>query len=188
MGKVKFIRLAETVNEKKSDRVVSITLTLTISNCTGTIWFTDIMLQEGKVLTGYSPKTETFLKKSANGDVWFNGVIRSENTIILPNLGGTSAGLDVKIMPKTTLEKDTLALAQGVGGQKVKFPNQIKKDDELALLSSTRNCTKNGTAEPKEGFYQYTAAWDSKHIVSIPNGKCVQALFSFTETDVGDKF
>lgn len=188
MGKVKFIRLAETVNKKKSDRVAGITLTLKISNCIGSIWFTDIMLQEGKVLTGYSPKTETFLKKSANGEVWFNGVIRSENTIILPNLGSTSAGLDVKIMPKTTLAKGTLALAQGAGGQKVKFPNQIKKGDELALLSSKRKCTKNGAAEPKEGFYQYTAAWDSKHVVSIPNGKCVQALFSFTETDGGDKF
>lgn len=188
MGKVKFIRLAETVNKKKSGRVAGITVKIVVSNCEGKIWFTDIMLQEGKVLTGYSPKTETFLKKSANGEVWFNGVIRSENTIILPNLGGTSAGLDIHISPKTTIESGTLALAQGVGGQKVKFPNQIKKDDELALLSSTRNCTKNGTAEPKEGFYQYTAAWDSKHIVSIPNGKCVQALFSFTETDGGDKF
>ena len=97
MGKVKFIRLAETLNKKKSIRVAGITVKIVVSNCEGKIWFTDIMLQEGKVLTGYSPKTETFLKKSKNGEVWFNGVIRSENTIILPNLGGTSTGLDIHI-------------------------------------------------------------------------------------------
>ena len=76
-------------------------------------------------------------------------------------------------------------LAQGVGGQKAIFPNAMRAGDDIALLASTRECTKNGVKETKEGFYQYSAAWDSKHIVSLPQGKSAQLLYSMQEMDDG---
>lgn len=45
--------------------------------------------------------------------------------------------------------------------------------------------TLNGVKETKDGFYQYSAAWDSKHIVSIPQGKSAQLLYSMQEMDDG---
>lgn len=103
--------------------------------------------------------------------LWFNGIVRSEEAVILLNLGGTSAGLDIHLYPKQYMEGGSVTLAQGVGGQKATFPNAMNAGDDVALLASTRECTRNGAKETKDGFYQYSAAWDSKHIVSLPQGK-----------------
>ena len=126
MGKVAFIRLAEVINRKQDMRVVSVTVKPTITDCSGTIYFTDLQLQEGAALTGYTPHTEVFLQKfredgGVKAPVWFNGVVRGEETVILFNLGETSAGLDVHLYPKSDMEGGSVKLAQGVGGQKVSF-------------------------------------------------------------------
>lgn len=108
MAEIAFIRLAEVVGRKQDMRVVSVTVKPTIADCSGTIYFTDLMLQEGLALTGYTPHTEPFLKKlrvdgEVKAPVWFNGVVRGEETVILFNLGETSAGLDVHIYPKSDM-------------------------------------------------------------------------------------
>lgn len=185
MGNVRFIRLAEVVNKKQDKRVVSVTVVPTITDCSGRIWFTDLQLQEGPALTGYAPHTEVCLKESENAPVWFNGIVRSKETVILLNLGGTSAGLDIHLHPKQDMEGGSVTLAQGVGGQKATFPNAMYAGDDVALLASTRQCTRNGVKETKDGFYQYSAAWDSKHIVSLPQGKSAQLLYSMQEMDDG---
>ena len=185
MGSVKFIRLAEVINKKQDKRVVSVTVVPTVTGCSGTVWFTDLQLQEGSALTGYLPHTEICLRKSGNAPVWFNGIVRSKETVILLNLGGTSAGLDIHFCPKQDMEGGSVTLAQGVGGQKAAFPNAMNAGDDVALLASTRECTRNGNPERKDGFYQYSAAWDSKHIVSLPQGKSAQLLYSMQEMDEG---
>jgi len=185
MGDIRFIRLAEVVNKKQDKRVVSVSVIPTVTDCSGTIWFTDLQLQEGSALTGYAPHTEICLKESENDPAWFNGVVRSEETVILLNLGGTSAGLDIHLYPKKDMEGGSVTLAQGVGGQKATFPNVMYAGDDVALLASTRECTRNGSKETKHGFFQYSAAWDSKHIVSLPQGKSAQLLYSMQEMDDG---
>lgn len=179
-----FIRLAEVINKKQDMRVVSVTVKPTITDCSGTIWFTDLQLQEGPALTGYVPQTESRLKEGSK--VWFNGVVRSAETVIVCNLGETSGGLDIHIYPKSAMASGSVQLSQGVGGQKVRFPNALAAEDDLALLASVRECTKNGVTEPKEGFYQYSAAWDSKHKVTLEDGKSARVLFELQEmTDGG---
>lgn len=190
MGKVRFVRLAEVVNRHEEKRVVSVTVKPTITGCSGTIYFTDLMLQEGPALTGYAPHTEICLEKyredgSVKAPVWFNGVVRGEETVILFNLGTTSAGLDIHLYPKSAMAAGSVSLCQGVGGQKVSFPQALSAGDDLALLASTRECTRNGNPEKKEGFYQYSAAWDSKHKVTLENGKTARLLFSMQEMQDG---
>ena len=58
-----FTRFAETITVKEDMRVVSITVQPIVSDCTGRIWFTDLMLQEGDRLTGFVINTETLLQK-----------------------------------------------------------------------------------------------------------------------------
>ncbi len=183
MAKPAFTRLAEVINKKQDMRVTSITVKPTITNCSGTIWFTDLQLQEGPALTGYTPHTEARL---VEGDkVWFNGVIRSSATTVLFNLGETSGGLDIHIYPKSDMAAGSVQLAQGVGGQKVVFPNALAAEDDLALLASVRECTRNGVTEPKEGFYQYSAAWDSKHKVVLEDGKSARILYELQQMKPG---
>ena len=116
MAEIAFIRLAEVVGRKQDMRVVSVTVKPTIADCSGTIYFTDLMLQEGPALTGYTPHTEPFLKKlhvdgEVKAPVWFNGVVRGEETVILFNLGETSAGLDVHIYPKSDMDGGPVKLS-----------------------------------------------------------------------------
>lgn len=173
------------ISKKENKRVVGVTVRPIVEDCTGAVWFTDLMLQEGDMLSGYTPHTEISLKKSENAPVWFNGIVRSEETVILLNLGGTSAGLDIHLYPKQDMAGGSVTLAQGIGGQKASFPAALAKDADLALLASTRECTLNGHKAVKDGFFQYSAAWDSKHIVSLPQGKSAQLLYSMQEMDDG---
>lgn len=180
-----FERFVEVIEKKESKRVVGVTVRPIVEDCTGAVWFTDLMLQEGDMLSGYTHHTKGFLKKSENAPVWFNGVVRSKETVILANLGGTSAGLDIHLYPKQEMAAGSVTLAQGAGGQKVSFPAALAKDADLALLASTRECTLNGRKAVKDGFFQYSAAWDSKHIVTLEEGKSARLLFSMQEMEDG---
>jgi hypothetical protein len=42
-----FTRFTETIDKKEDKRVVSVTVKPVVTDCTGTVWFTDLMLQEG---------------------------------------------------------------------------------------------------------------------------------------------
>lgn len=185
-----FIRLAEVVNKKKDMRVVSINVIPTITDCSGTLWITDLQIQEGAVLAGYAPHTEKMLKKMREGDeikqpAWFNGIVRSNETVILCNMGETSTGLDIDIYPKSAMAAGTIELAQGVGGQRVSFPFAVNKDDDISLYASTRECKKNGAPAKKDGFFQYSAAWDSKHMVKVEKGKTARLLYTMQEMQDG---
>ena len=87
-----FTRFSETILTKQDQRVVSITVKPMISDCTGRIYFTDLMVQEGDRLTGYVINTETILQKyREDGSIvpprFYNGVVRSAETVVLFNLG-----------------------------------------------------------------------------------------------------
>ena len=84
-----FERFVEVISKKEDKRVVNITVRPIVADCEGDIWFTDLMLQEGDMLSGYTPHTKGLLKEAENDPVWFNGIVRSEETVILLNLGGT---------------------------------------------------------------------------------------------------
>ena len=157
MAKIAFIRLAEVINRKQEQRVVSVTVKPTITDCSGTIYFTDLMLQEGPALTGYTPHTEPFLKKLREdgvikSPVWFNGVVRGEETVILFNLGETSAGLDVHIYPKSDMDGGSIELAQGVGGQKVSFPNAVPAEAASPCLPAHGSVQRTAARRKRRAF------------------------------------
>lgn len=185
-----FTRFSQTLLKKADQRVVSITVKPVISDCTGTIYFTDLMVQEGDRLTGYVIHTETLLEKyREDGAVlpprFYNGVVRSAETVILFNLGSTTAGLDAYIYPVQDMAAGSVSLALGAGGHKATFPGAVQAGDELALLASSRQCLKNGSPTEKRGFFSYTAAGDSKHPVTLEERKSARLLFKFQEMQEG---
>ena len=52
-----FERFVEVISKKESKRVVNITVRPFATDCEGTVWFTDLMFQEGDMLSGYTPHT-----------------------------------------------------------------------------------------------------------------------------------
>ena len=138
-------------------------------------------MQDSGVLTGYTPNTAEMLKYSADAPRHFNGVVRGDMTVIIPNTGGTSAGLDCYIYP---LQDETeVSLSQGAGSHGAAFAETANAGDELILKATTRECLKNGVPTPKTGFYQYTAAHDSKHNVTLGKSKSARIIFEYTETE-----
>lgn len=185
-----FTRFSETILTKDERRVVSITVRPLISDCTGRIYFTDLMVQEGDRLTGYVIHTETLLQKyRENGAIlpprFYNGVVRSAETVVLFNLGTTTAGLDVSIYPVQDMAVGSLSVAMGNGAHRTTFPAAARAGDEFSLLASSRECLKNGSPTEKRGFFQYTAAGDSKHPVALEERKSARLLFRFQEMQEG---
>lgn len=120
--------------------------------------------------------------------VWYNGIVRSKETIILLNLGKSSAGVDVHLYPNLDMTKGSVTLSQSAGGQRAYFPDKLPADNEIVLSATVRRCTSNGQPMTKEGFYQYSAAWDSKHIVELEQGKSARLLFGMQEMEDGGDF
>lgn len=185
-----FTRFAETLECKKEMRVASVTVKPLVSDCAGRIWFTDLMLQEGDRLTGYVIHTETLMEKyREDGAVvpprFYNGLVRSSGTVVIFNLGQTSAGLDVKVYPVQDMAAGSIELSLGAGAHKAKFLSAANAGDEFALLASSRECLRNGIATRKDGFFQYSAAGDSKHPVSVEQGKSARLYVEFQEMQDG---
>ena len=72
-----------------------------------------------------------------------------------------------------------------MGALKVKFLDSVYAGDELALKASTRQCLKYGSPTRKYGFYQYSAAWDSKHMVKLEERNSARVRFEFQERQEG---
>jgi hypothetical protein len=189
---VAFTRFTETIHCKEDKRVVSVTVNLLLEDCTGTVYFTDIQAQEGNHLTGYTTNTESMLQKYRENETivpvrFYNGVVRSGETIILFNLGSTSAGLDCHIYPNQNMAAGSIQLSQGAGVHKVIFNEAVSPGDTFSLLASTRQCLKNGNPTDKEGFFQYTASGDSKHVIKLEDRKSARVLFEFQEMQEGSE-
>lgn len=185
-----FTRFTETIDKKSSGRVVSITVKPLATDCTGTIWFTDLMLQEGDKLTGFVIHAGTQLKKYEESGVavpkrFYNGLVRSSATCVIFNLGSTAAGLDYKVYPIQAMAAGSISLALGAGAHKATFKAASKAGDELSLFASTRECLKNGAATVKDGFYQYSAAGDSKHPITVEDKKSARIYVEFQEMQDG---
>lgn len=125
-----FTRFAETITVKEDMRVVSITVKPIVSDCTGRIWFTDLMVQEGDRLTGFVINPETLLKKYREDDVivalrFYNCIIRSSGTVVIFNLGSTTTGLDIQVEPIQDMAAGSIVLSQGAGSHKATFLRKL---------------------------------------------------------------
>lgn len=185
-----FTRFAETITVKENLRVVSVTVKPIISDCTGRIWITDLMLQEGDRLTGYIINTETLMQKYRENEVivkprFYNGIVRSKGTVIVFNLGSTTTGLDIEVEPIQDMAAGSIVISQGAGSHKAVFLEGAKAGDLFSLHASTRACLKNGESAKKDGFYQYSAAGDSKHPITLEKGKSAKLYIEFQEMQDG---
>ncbi|GHV35073.1 hypothetical protein FACS18949_12320 [Clostridia bacterium] len=183
-----FLRFHKTVKVKSDKRIVSVAVRPFISACTGIIHFTDIQFQEGNMLSGYAPHTSAMLLKFENPPRFHNGIVRGNDTIIIFNLGETSAGLDCYIYPNQEMAAGSILLSQGYGSHRATFISVATAGDELALKASTHECLLNGETTQKRGFYQYSAAWDSKHQIKLEDGKSARVYFEYHEMLGGERF
>ena len=129
-----FTRFTETITKKQDKRVVNITVKPTVIDCTGSVWFTDLMLQEGDKVTGFVINTEKLLEKYDGDDAkagkrFYNGIVRSAATCVIFNLGTTAAGLDYKVYP-----------IQAMAAGDSKHPITVEDKKSARSMLSFRKC------------------------------------------------
>lgn len=112
--------------------------------------------------------------------------MRSGDTLIIHTSGETSTGLDCYIYPNQAMGAGSVKLSQDAGSHEAVFLSAANPSDEFALLASERRCLRNGSPTAKHGFYQYTAAYDSKHRVELEKGKSARVYFEFKEMREGE--
>lgn len=182
-----FIRFVEPIKlREETKRVVSITIRPLIHDCTGTIYYTDLQLQEGDRLTGYTPHTSTMLKDPRGPVMWRNAIVRHAATLLLNVPGETSTGLDYFVYPLDSMDGEQISLSTETGAHKATFRAAANPGDEFALLASERRCLRNGSPTPKWGFFQYAAAYDSKYKVELQQGTSARILVQFREMQEGE--
>lgn len=185
-----FTRFTETITKKQDKRVVSISVTPIVIDCTDSVWFTDLMLQEGDKVIGYVVNTGTLLGKYDGDDAtagkrFYNGIVRSTATCVIFNIGSTAAGLDYKVYLIQAMAAGSISLALGEGAYKAIFKAAAAAGDEFDLFASLRECLKNGAATTKDGFFQYSAAGDSKRPITVEDKKSARIYVEFQEMQDG---
>ena len=105
--------------------------------------------------------------------------------MVLFNLGSDTAGLDCYLYPVQDMAAGSVSVGLGAGAHKAVLPIALTAGDEVALLASARECLKNGQPAGKHGFFQYSAAGDSKHPVTLEDKKSARLLFRFQEMQEG---
>ena len=106
-------------------------------------------------------------------------------TCVIFNLGSTAAGLDYKVFPIQAMAAGNISLALGEGAHKATFKATAAAGDEFDLFASTRECLKNGATTSKDGFFQYSAAGDSKHPITVADKKSARIYVEFQEMQDG---
>ncbi|MBS4008173.1 MAG: hypothetical protein KGZ45_07080 [Clostridium sp.] len=157
---------------EEGKRVASIRVDTVMSDAVGFFSFTDVMLQEGKHLTGYSQNTKEMLQKlrengSPSPPKHYNAVVRGAKTLIIPNRGAYWAvepgavivptALDFHIMAKENLSKG-VALGQDRLTRLFYFPQALASNQELAVIGTERRVLQNGSPVQFKGRFLY-AAW-----------------------------
>lgn len=169
---------------EEGKKVDSIEIRATISDAVGSFSFTDIMLQEGRHLTGYSQNTREMLQKlredsSPAQPKHYNAVVRGTKTLIIPNRGAYWAvepdavivptALDFQIKHKENLPRG-IALGQDRLTRLFYFPGELDSSQELQIIGTERQVLFNGApAQSFRGQFLY-AAWGNPRFPATLQG------------------
>ncbi len=155
-----FTRYFYTVEPEANKKVKSIDFKLVARDFEGRIHVTDIMLQEGRMPSGYVPANKEMLKRErdANGNIvakrHFNAVIRRKKNLGVFNRARVSeegdlsarvtGGLDYTL----NVSKDSsLSLSTLYGTRKFTLKDPLKKGDLFEFHATSRVVKINGVAK-----------------------------------------
>jgi hypothetical protein len=185
MSATEFARFAETVKVRtEGRRVAAVTVTPKVIDCSGDLWFADVMLQESSLLSGYCLETDAMLAKTS-AKHWHNAVVRSGMTLVVFGRGGTTTGPDVSICPVQAMPAGSIGIGQGADSHRATLSSAASPGDVFEIKSSTLETLRNGQPTGKRGFYPYLASGDDKHQVRLADKKSARIYLEYTETDEG---
>ena len=189
--RTKWNRYFTTITAAEGKKVVGLDLKLVGEDFTGEIWFTDNMVQGGEFITGHVPHTmEMHKRRRLRDDIapppYFNAVVRSNKTIVVPNLGEVTSAFDVNLEMVERVPKGTLSVRHGYDTRKFIIDETLSAGDEYKIEASTSTAYLNGQPTDKyDGAFLQVAAGDSKFQIQQEKGSSVKILAEFVEWDRG---
>lgn len=178
--------------EQEGKRVDKLELTLLGNDFTGDIWFTDLMLQEGTMLTGHVPNTQEMHLRLRDREiiapkVYFNAIIRSKQTLIVPNMGTITSAVDFTMTALERMPADTVEFQHGYGTRSFKIEDTLSKDDVYKMHASTRTASINDVPTTNyTGVFHQVPAGDAMFRLDVGKSNSVQLLVEFEEWVEGE--
>lgn len=195
LDNTRYLRYLYTFDKHPTKRVDKINLYIRNNDTKGRMYITDIQLQEGKLLTGWVPKTEEMLKRKRdeNGNIeptkHFNALVREEANIIVPNRGNATTGLDWEA---TTEEETTGEFNIGTFYEtRVLTYKKIIKKGQVITAEAARHILRIDDEPVPFTDYkgpQITApSGDIMYKVQTHNRDAIRFVFKITEWDVREE-
>lgn len=167
-----FLRYYNTFVKIPNKKVESITLKVVVENCDITLQITDIMLQEGAVVTGYIPNTaETLLKYRVNeqvvGPVHFNLPLRGRQIIVIPNRGTAPGGSNMQLTAKEDLTAGTVVYSSEYRAKSMILQDSAVSGDVIIMKPRQPFCAINDVQANFTGGLPRVPAWDVKLCIDL---------------------
>jgi len=186
-----YLRYARSAMAMSGGKVKKITVKLKIKDCTGILKVTDLMLQAGKVLTGWTCNTQEMLLRhridgiNVDPPEHYNALLRGQNLIIIPNTGEATTGIDFKI---TALNPTTGAinLATHYKTRAFNYPGLLQVGGTLEMKAATHDVLVGGmkaTHEDYSGVPMTSPSGDVIYMINFNNRDGGVCLFTVTEWD-----
>lgn len=147
-------------------KVEKMDVRLVLTDCEGTVYMTDLMFQAGKMPAGYVPATREFLKRDRDQSEQiiqkrhYNGVIRGEKTIAIPNRAKVdeekdwtqrvTGGIDFYLTATKAIGKEGVQFSHQYSQREMKLYIPLKANDQLEFSATKRQVNING--EPTIDF------------------------------------
>lgn len=169
-----FTRLAGLFKPQKGKKITHIDLKFVWGKCVGTVWIADLLLQEGRYATAHLPNTkEMLLKMRDDGEIrlprFFNAVVRGNKTVILPNLGEVTTGLDYTIYACGDVPE--LKLSHYPHARQAIIKDALIDGDIYKFHASTRHISKNDVPTHNVwGLFHHVAVGDTKFNIDSEGG------------------
>ena len=192
-----FTRLAGLIRPARAKKVSRFDVKFVWSKCAGTVWVTDLMLQEGWYTTAHLPSTREMLLKMRDGEMirpprFFNAVVRGNKTVVLSNLGEVTTGLDCTVYAYGSVPE--LKLAYYPHARQTVIKDSLADGDVYKFHASTRHISKNDVPTHNvQGLFHHIAAGDTRfNVDSVNEGTArpypkLRLLLQFQEMRVNKK-
>lgn len=189
---IKWTRYYKTFQPTKGKKVDKLECKIVAEDFSGTIWFTDLMLQDGAMLTGHIPNTREMhlRRRDDSGDIipkqHFNAVIRGQKSIVIPNRGTITTAIDFTLYPKDSMPEWTVGFSHGWRTRTFVIGDALSEGDVYEFHASTRWVALNGQRTYNyAGFYHQCPAGDAKFNVDLPDKKSARLLVELEEWVLG---
>ena len=158
---MRWVRLLGTVETAKGKQVEWLEVHWVVEDAAGTVWVTDLQLQDGRFLTGHVPHNQEMLEREkdpATGQPiryrHFNAVIRGQKMIAVPNRAAVQnevdfnlrvpGGMDFTFWPSQDLPGGALRFAHQYRTRRFILYEPLAAGDEFRFWASRLEVSVNG--------------------------------------------